>query len=201
MPPPAPDYHCGPVRWTWRAHPRGTPAEAVAWDWLAPRIVVSGNRLQDCQPSLTRNAHGRPLIAAGDGRHDASWSHSGDMLLIALGEHVDVGVDVEQVKPHAMALELARRYFTPDETAWLEVQTVAARDTTFVRLWCAKEAVLKAHGRGLAFGLHRLGFVEHAGVLRLMTAAPELGSPEAWSLHEFMPRPGYHAALAWRKRG
>lgn len=200
-PDPDPDHRCGPVRWTWRLHPRGAPAEQIAWEWLAPRIAATDDSLERSGPSLTRSAHGRPLIASRNGRHDASWSHSDDLLLIALGEHVDVGVDVELVKPRPRALELARRYFTPDETGWLAAQAGSARDAAFLRLWCAKEAVLKAHGRGLAFGLHRLGFVEHAGVLRLATAASELGPPEAWALHEFAPRPGYLAALAWRRRG
>ena len=32
----------------------------------------------------------------------------------------------------------------------------AERSTAFLELWTAKEAVLKATGRGIAFGLHRL---------------------------------------------
>jgi 4'-phosphopantetheinyl transferase len=193
-PDPDPDHRCGPILWTCRRHPRGAPAERIAWEWLAPRIVPGA------APTLARSAHGRPLIASDDGRHDASWSHSGELLLVALGEDVDVGIDVEFVKPRARALELARRYFTPGEGAWLAAQPAAARDDAFVRLWCAKEAVLKAHGRGLAFGLHRLAFAERDGALVLASAAAELGPPDTWSLHEFVPQPGYRAALAWRSR-
>jgi len=205
-----PDHRCGPIRWTWRPHPRGEPAERIAWHWLAPRIPRSAAAPSSeprpaaapagSGPALSRNAHGRPLIESDGGRHDASWSHSGDILLIALGEGVDVGVDVEFVKPRARALELAARYFTPAETAWLATRPASTRDAAFTRLWCAKEAVLKAHGRGLAFGLHRLAFVERDGALILTSTAPELGPPDAWSLHEFAPLPGYGAALAWRRR-
>ena len=190
-----PDHRRGPIRWTWRPHLRGEPAERLARDWLAPWTGMAGD-----ERPLPRNAHGRPVIASHDGRLDASWSHSGDILLIAVGEDVDVGVDVELLKPRKRALELARRYFTADETAWLAAQAAPARDEAFVRLWCAKEAVLKAHGRGLAFGLHRLAFVEREGALTLAATAPQLGAPEAWSVHEFAPLPGYRAALAWRPR-
>ncbi|MBC7988527.1 MAG: 4'-phosphopantetheinyl transferase superfamily protein [Luteimonas sp.] len=190
-----PDHRRGPIRWTWRPHLRGEPAERLARDWLAPWIGMAGD-----ERPLPRNAHGRPVIASRDGRHDASWSHSGDILLIAVGEDVDVGVDVELLKPRKRALELARRYFTADETAWLAAQAATARDEAFVRLWCAKEAVLKAHGRGLAFGLHRLAFVEREGALTLAATAPQLGAPETWTVHEFAPLPGYRAALAWRAR-
>ena len=36
------------------------------------------------------------------------------------------------------------------------------------------------------------------GALVLVEADPALGDPAAWSLHEFVPHPGYRAALAWR---
>src|SRR3546814_13489669 len=53
---------------------------------------------------------------------------------------------------------LAERFFVRSETGALLALPAEAREAAFVRLWCAKEAVLKAHGRGLAFGLDRLEF-------------------------------------------
>ena len=67
-----------------------------------------------------------------------------------------------------------------------------------MRLWCAKEAVLKAHGRGLVFGLHRLAFAADGGYWRMTDCAPELGTPADWTLHALAPMPGYVATLAWR---
>ena len=81
----------------------------------------------------------------------------------------------------------------------------AVRDHAFLRLWCAKEAVLKAHGHGVSFGLHRLRFGEEGhgyqhGNLRLVECDPELGEPAQWQLRELQPAPGYLGALAWRPR-
>ena len=59
-------------------------------------------------------------------------------------------------------------------------------------------ALLKAHGHGLAFGLHRLAFAECDGALALVDADPALGDPAQWQLREFVPAPGYRAALAWK---
>ena len=64
--------------------------------------------------------------------------------------------------------------------------------------------MLKAHGEGLSFGLHRLEFIpdgddEHAP-LRLLASDPELGAASDWQLHEWIPAPGYLAALAWHPR-
>ncbi len=147
---------------------------------------------------LFRDAQGRPQLGAPFAHFDAGWSHSGDALLLALGESVQLGVDIEQLRPRPRARELAQRFFHADEVAWLHAQTQQQLEFSFVRLWCAKEALLKAHGRGLSFGLHRLVFAERDGALRLIDCDPALGAAQDWSLHEWSPLPHYRAALAWR---
>ena len=81
------------------------------------------------------------------------------------------------------ALRIARRYFADDEVAALAALADVARDDAFLRLWCAKEAVLKAHGHGLAFGLHRLAFDATATAPRLLRCDPALGAASDWRLH------------------
>lgn len=142
-----------------------------------------------------RDARGRPHLQRA--ALDCSWSHSGEHLLVACGEAARVGADLEAIRPRANALALARRFFADDETAWLSQR--AHLESDFLRLWCAKEAVLKAHGHGLAFGLHRLAFAETDGALFLARCDAELGDPRDWRLRELAPAPGTLAALAWRK--
>jgi len=57
---------------------------------------------------------------------------------------------------------------------------------------------VKAHGRGIAFGLDKFGLADLDGMLGMAHEHAELGGP--WSMHEFAPRPGYRAAIAWRRR-
>ncbi|MET0549941.1 MAG: 4'-phosphopantetheinyl transferase superfamily protein, partial [Xanthomonas sp.] len=124
--------------------------------------------------------------------------HSGAYLLGAVAAHVRLGVDIERQRPRPRLLEVAQRFFHPDEVALLAALPAPAREALFFRLWCAKEALLKAHGHGLSFGLHLLRFAEDAGgTLRLVWCDPELGAAEAWQLHEWEAAPGYRAALAW----
>ncbi|RRN55546.1 4'-phosphopantetheinyl transferase superfamily protein [Pseudoxanthomonas sp. SGNA-20] len=151
---------------------------------------------------LQRDAHGRPRLLAPYDDFDAGWSHSGERLLLAFGREVVLGVDLEHFRPRPRALELARRFFAPAEAEWLQALPAELREPEFVRLWCAKEAVLKAHGRGLAFGLHRLEFRagDPGAPLRLHACDPGLGAAGDWQLHEWIPQDGYHAALAWRPR-
>ncbi|MBU8977023.1 MULTISPECIES: 4'-phosphopantetheinyl transferase superfamily protein [unclassified Lysobacter] len=185
-----------PVRWAWRPHPPRAPAEPLAREWLAAELGVPPPALP-----LGRDARGRPRLGGALGAWDCNWSHSGDGLLIALGHGVRVGIDLEHLRPRARALDLAQRYFTAPELAWLHAAPSAAvRDHGFLRLWCAKEAVLKAHGHGISFGLHRLRFAESPDGLRLVECDPALGAPGDWSLLELQPEPDYLGALAWRSR-
>lgn len=186
-----PEITSGP-RLAWRPAARGAAAEAVARAWIATLRGVDATAI-----GIERDERGRPRLAGG--RDDVGWSHSGDGLLLAFGESMRVGVDLERVRPRPNALALARRFFAPDEAAWLAARPPARVEGDFLRLWCAKEALLKAHGGGLSFGLHRLRFAPGAdGALSLAACAPALGDAAVWRLHEWAPRPGYRAALAWR---
>ncbi len=172
--------------------PDRADAERLARGWLARQWKVDA----DAVP-LRRDARGRPRLAAPMQDRDAGWSHSGGQLLVACGEGLRLGCDLEHVRPRPNALALAARFFHADEHAWLAGLPDARIAPTFMRLWCAKEAVLKAHGHGLSFGLDRLRFVDDAGGLRLVACDAALGDPRAWRLREWVPMPGFIAALAW----
>ncbi|MDR2872172.1 MAG: 4'-phosphopantetheinyl transferase superfamily protein [Xanthomonadaceae bacterium] len=155
-----------------------------------------------CTPQtlpLTRDVHGRPRLGVPYMDYDLNWSHSGDLLLLALGKRVRLGIDVEKLRDQPRALDLARRFFHPSEADQLQRSGNITRD--FFRFWCAKEAILKAHGRGIAFGLNRVIFTletpeETPHLLECDTA---LGQPDDWNLHLWRPCADYFAMLAWRQ--
>ena len=122
----------------------------------------------------------------------------GDALLLALGRSIQLGVDIEQLRPRPRARELAIRFFHPDEVRWLLSLPGDGLEAAFVRLWCAKEAMLKAHGKGISFGLEKLAFAERDQGLELVACDSALGAPAEWTLREWSPLAGYRAALAWR---
>lgn len=145
---------------------------------------------------LEESAHGRPMLA---GVHrDAfcfNWSHSNDQAVIAIARGITPGVDLERLRAHPRALAIAQRYFSPDETAALEALQEEQRDRAFLELWTAKEAVLKALGRGLAFGLDRLSIAGSA-------QAPVLERLEGhdagqWQLHRLALDDHHVGSLAW----
>lgn len=182
-----------PVRLWLLPHPRRARGEPFVRPLLCQALGCS-----DAALPLSRGSEGRPLLGPPYQDFDAGWSHSGDALLLALGESVQLGVDIEQLRPRPRAHQLAQRFFHDDEVRWLAAQDDDVMEFSFVRLWCAKEAVLKAHGKGLSFGLEKLVFAEKDGVLGLVQCHAALGRPHEWSLREWTPLPGYHATLAWR---
>ena len=195
---PARQWRYGPIQVASLPYLPGQRGEPQVRDTLARWLGEPG------PPPLARDPSGRPRLLAPHQDHDTGWSHSGEQLLLALGRGVTLGVDLERLRPRPRALELADRFFAPEEAGRLQALAPERRELAFLRLWCAKEAVLKAHGQGLSFGLHRLEFIpdgddEHAP-LRLLASDPELGAASDWQLHEWIPAPGYLAALAWHPR-
>ncbi|WP_083487910.1 4'-phosphopantetheinyl transferase family protein [Pseudoxanthomonas dokdonensis] len=194
---PLPETHhwqYGPARIWLRPHVRRQRGEPGARE-------VLGAALQQppAQLPILREPGGRPRLASPLAHYDVNWSHSGDALLVALAQGHRVGVDLEWMRPRPRprALEVARRFFHPHEVVWLESLDPGQRETGFLRLWCAKEAVLKAMGHGLSFGLHRLLLVPRDQQMTLVQCDPQLGRPQDWEVREWQPDPGYHAAVAW----
>ena len=148
---------------------------------------------------FVRGEHGKPALRDA-ARLRFNLTHCAGAALVAIADGVEVGVDVEatggRARPYAA---LARRYFRGTEADWIAAQPAASVQSAFVALWTAKEAVLKATGRGIAFGLERLEFATGAGGVGPLVAIDAPAAPaDAWQVHAFAPLPGLAGAVAWR---
>ncbi|GHA23631.1 4'-phosphopantetheinyl transferase family protein [Oceanisphaera arctica] len=115
---------------------------------LADRLMLAPSRIP-----FHIDAKGKPLL------EQAGWhfniSHSGDTLALAIGNQGSLGIDIEGRQLSAAQItRLARRYFNEQEQQWLSRSQTSSAD--FIRLWTVKEAVLKAHGGGIANNLQRV---------------------------------------------
>jgi len=147
---------------------------------------------------IARDSHGRPTLAAEHGL-DLSISHAGNCWILAVsGGGRRIGVDIEAPRELPRVLALAERYFPASELALLDRLAPNARPRAFLRLWCAREAILKAHGRGIAFGLSRLSLDLTPTRVQLLDCDPELGAARDWRLREFVPQHEMIGMLAWR---
>ena len=82
-----------------------------------------------------------------------SFSHSSQLAIAIAGRcaaHQRLGIDVQKIEPRSPDFEGVA--FTPQERSLLDSIGNPARQEWLTRFWCAKEAVGKALGRGLAHG-------------------------------------------------
>jgi 4'-phosphopantetheinyl transferase len=150
-------------------------------------------------PVIERGEHGKPYAPALP-ELDFNLSHAGPHVLLAFARRQPLGIDVERGERRLAVDELAGRFFTANEADALAHLPAAARTAAFLALWTHKEAVLKALGAGLSFGLDRLEFAvdAHGRIAGLRAIAPEAGACADWRLLALAPTPGLLGALAWR---
>ncbi len=95
--------------------------------------------------------HGKPFLAGEDhaGAPAFNLSHSGRLMALALGAPGPLGIDVEDLH-RRLNLEVAHRFFSPDEQAQLNAASPSRRSHLFLTFWTLKEAYVKALGSGIA---------------------------------------------------
>ena len=135
--------------------------------------------------------HGKPALAA---RHGSplkfNVSHSDGVALVAISHGVEVGIDVEAIRPMADANQIAARFFSSRETAELR----ALPPGFFFTCWTRKEAYLKARGLGLAQQLRAFSVTISPAATPLVVD-DEDGEGAQWLIHELPALTGYAAAL------
>src|SRR5688500_19575344 len=116
--------------------------------------LVLGRCLRRPPGSLrfTSNNWGKPALAGQANRLQFSLAHAGERGLLAVGLERQIGVDIEQHRP-LRALDLSRRFFSPDEHSVLQSLAPDEQLPAFFRCWTRKESFLKALGAGLSFPL------------------------------------------------
>jgi len=150
---------------------------------------------------IERDLYGKPhLVGEHAARVQFNLSHSGASMIVALSRDQALGVDIEDGLRERPWLALAERYFAPAEYRRLARLPEATLAAAFIDLWSCKEAVLKALGRGIAFGLHRLRFEwdVRGQLARLAGIDAEAGDAAEWQVVRLAPAPGVAGALAWR---
>ncbi len=124
--------------------------------YLSTRIKVRkvlatylGIAMQDVE--IVHNAYGKPALKSPGLFFNVS--HSGGQLAMAVTDIAEIGIDIEQVCDRKLLDSVAERCFAKEELAYWRRQPLARRLIAFFKLWTAKEAFVKATGRGIALGL------------------------------------------------
>ncbi len=129
-------------------------------------------------------------------------SHSGDLALLALGAGLEVGVDVEQVRPLPELQDIVDRYFSPFERTALAAMPPGRRARAFFACWTLKEAYLKACGDGLQRRLTAVVVtVDDNSEPRLLEVRDRPGDARRWMLARLELGDGYVASVAVQRDG
>ena len=162
--------------------------------------VLLGRRLgvEATDVVFAHGEHGKPML---DPRHHGhalrfSASHSGGLAVVAVSA-LEVGVDVERIRPLADADDIVARYFSPGERRAFKAVPAPERPRAFLSAWTLKEAYLKAAGDGLGRGLGRFTVtMAHDDSPRLLDDLDRPPGAPPCALYRFEPAQGYLGALA-----
>ena len=102
------------------------------------------------------DVHGRPRAQDAQGRSLAvSQARAPGARILAIAQDGRIGVDLEPLQP-SPTLEAASELFLPAERDWASSLAEPARTRILLAIWTAKEAMLKALGYGLSFGMDQI---------------------------------------------
>jgi 4'-phosphopantetheinyl transferase len=165
--------------------------EYLASRYLQRHLVARHAKVAPESLSFETNTHGKPAVrldlAAGQcGQAPIAFnvSHCRERVVVAIG--IDersprangLGIDVERFPPRHDVERIIKRFFSPAESNELLELTPSRRKLAFLRSWTRKEAVVKALGDGIAFGLGNFsvptdpGFAKEARAIDWHVSAP-----------------------------
>ena len=135
--------------------------------------------------SIVTDAGGKPRVADCDLHFSAA--RSGALAVYATSWDMDVGVDVEEIRPVDELRGIAARFFTRAEQHDVVSLPPAERLAALFDCWTRKEAYVKGTGAGLTFP------IDTADVWRDGGHAVRVSG---WSIHRVDLTAGYAAAVA-----
>jgi 4'-phosphopantetheinyl transferase len=145
--------------------------------------------------SFVYGSQGKPSCA--DSAIHFNLSHSGGLAVFAFSRAGDLGVDIEEIHPIPDLMDLAQRFFCPDEVRDLAALAEPQREHAFFLCWTRKEACIKATGNGLLTMLSNFRVsVEPDAPPRFLHFEGDVGA-ESWTLHNLDRPAGYAGALAY----
>lgn len=169
--------------------------------------IVLGKALRDDPSSFCfgTEGNGKPFLSdprPSEHRVRFNLSHSHGITLLAVCLDLEVGVDVEQVRPTRDVTEIVDRFFASSESIAFKAIAPSRKTETFFRAWTRKEAILKGLGVGITQGLDKaeVSFSED-GDPRVIRLDPAWGDATQWRLWKLDPAPGFCAALACKTSG
>ena len=126
-------------------------------------------------------------------------SHTRGMTAVVIADGIDVGVDVEWVRPDEWIYETVDTVFAPAEVESLLPLAEADQRERFFLYWTLKEAYIKARGMGVSLPLTEISFARTTDdEVHLDLGATVEDDASEWRFERFQPAPDVRGAVAAR---
>lgn len=176
--------------------------------YLVAHALVRGAlaRELDCAPSeliFENNAFGKPsvVLPASRAKLEFNLSHTEGMCVVALSTSSRVGCDVESLDQPTLEVDIARNFFTPEESEEILTHPSAQQVQRLLTYWTLKEAYIKAEGLGLSMGLDTFYFsLQENQPPRLMLKSGAQQPSAQWQFKQMMISDHYLFSLAIEPR-
>ena len=127
-------------------------------------------------------------------------SHSDDEAVLAVGDGVEIGVDIERSR--SLEVDLAPLIFSAAEQDKAARLAPEREKALLLSAWTCKEACLKALGTGFLLSPRTFEFdLDPLGAPRLISVGGDAAEAAQWSVVPLDAPPGFVASLAGRRRG
>ncbi len=178
-----------------RAHrlPEGTRRQFVATRAILRTLLGERLEVPAAEVMLRKSENGKLFVSGGVLFNVA---HSKGLAVFAFTHNLEVGVDVELLRPLADLGGVVDLTLAPAEAADLQLIPTRDRAAAFFACWTRKEAYLKASGNGLGSPREVAVTLRPGAPERLVSVQGAPDEPGRWELASFEPRPGYVAAVA-----
>ncbi len=165
---------------------------------LARDVLARYSGVPPSELVFTRNAHGKPALAHPAGCPTTfNLSDTKGLSVCAVASACAIGVDVERLARTMAHAEIATRFFSPAEAAYLATFYGERGRQEFLRLWTLKEAFVKARGMGLSIPLKTFSILPQSDQPpRVSFAGHGHGQPSDWQFLQIRLRHSFQIAVA-----
>ncbi|SFL84767.1 4'-phosphopantetheinyl transferase family protein [Nitrosomonas communis] len=129
---------------------------------------------------------GKPELVGQDVIH-FNISHTHGMVAVVCSKFESIGVDVERLQTIELDMLWMNHVFTNEEIE--AIRKAPDSMLALMRHWTAKEAVMKADGRGMSLPMNEIRIIEKFAI-----------SPDSlWKLRQYYPSPYHVLSLAYKQ--
>ncbi len=145
---------------------------------LSSYIHIAPKKIQ-----FATGAYGKSFVVADGKPHNLKFnlSHSDNRMIVAVGYHDNIGVDIEVWKGNVDCQVIVQECFAEVEATYWKRLPDNAKPAAFYRFWTRKESFAKAVGAGITLGVSRV-ITSVDEPTRFLSLPDDYGAVSGWAV-------------------